>query len=321
MNSKNLILFLFILIITFSSKAQIVIDNNKVGIGNGMTTPVYSVDMLGTTRIKPSTSSNSYILVTPQSPYGWVFNPNDTCTGRIGSNHRLLFMTAHYIYATNIQYSSDKNLKRNIFTLFDALPIIKKLRPVSFDYNLDYSDVANVNVRNKILTSSKDRLGFIAQEVRKILPQSVTAKLSDSTLCIRMIDFVPLLVKGMQEQSIRIDSLTSEINELKASRNIFKSARLVDVDKNLQPLARLYQNNITPYTEQITINCFIPDGGSDACILIFDMKGKLVKTVNVTGQDKTSVIVPGAVLSPGMYTYSLLINNKEVDSKRMILSN
>ncbi len=223
------------------------------------------------------------------------------------------------MYAENIEDTSDKNLKKNISTLFDALPVIRKLRPVSFDYNFDYSGVKNIKVRNKLQTDDKNRLGFIAQEVQEILPQSVSTKEPDSTLCLRMMDFVPLLVKGMQEQTGYIDSLILVVNELKASQAKTKRAQLKDAGDNSQLLPRLYQNDIGIYTNQTIINCFIPVNSNEAYIRICDMQGTIVKACSIIGRDQTSVAVPGAELLPGMYTYSLMIDNREIDSKRMIL--
>ncbi len=58
-----------ILFVTINnSEAQIVVTGDgsstpyKVGLGNGMTTPGYAIDILGTTRIRPSSGGNYMII-------------------------------------------------------------------------------------------------------------------------------------------------------------------------------------------------------------------------------------------------------------------
>jgi hypothetical protein len=278
------------------------------------------VDIYGNTNIHPTTSG-VYVSISAQSPWGWSMNPSTANMGYLGLSNCLYAVSAKYIYGTNILYSSDQNLKKNIRNLDKALPVIKKLRPVSFDYNHDYSKTENEKLRTSLQNDDKDHLGFIAQEIQKILPQSVKVNDADSTLCIRMIDFIPILVKGMQEQTVRIDSLKSVIDELKASKNMLKSATITGTDNTLNSTAILYQNNPNPFTEKTTINCFIPENSNDARLLIFDMQGTLVKTFEIPERNQTAITISGTELRPGMYIYSLVLDNKEIDSKRMILTN
>lgn len=82
----------------------------------------------------------------------------------------------------------------------------------------------------------------------------------------------------------------------------------------------LEQNSPNPFSENTTINCFIPANSINAELLFFDMQGNLVKTFNIPERLQTSLIIPSVELRPGIYIYSLVINNKEIDSKRMIIT-
>ena len=82
----------------------------------------------------------------------------------------------------------------------------------------------------------------------------------------------------------------------------------------------LEQNNPNPFNEKTTINCFIPAYSIDARILVFDMQGTLVKTTVLSGRNQTEITFSGAELKAGMYIYSLVVDGKEIDSKRMILT-
>jgi hypothetical protein len=50
------------------------------------------------------------------------------------------------------------------------------------------------------------------------------------------------------------------------------------------------------------------------------MSGSPVKTISIIQKGKGSIIINGAELNPGMYLYTLIADGKEVDTKRMILT-
>ena len=78
-----------------------------------------------------------------------------------------------------------------------------KLQPRRFDWiNGDGENIA----------------GFIAQEVETVLPDLVSDFKYDEGVtkkAVKMGDMLPTLVKAIQEQQAIIESLTSEVNQLK----------------------------------------------------------------------------------------------------------
>ena len=81
----------------------------------------------------------------------------------------------------------------------------------------------------------------------------------------------------------------------------------------------LYQNTPNPFKEKTVIRFNLAENVKNAFIYIFDMQGTLQKQIAVT-PSMQSIIINGYELSPGMYIYSLIVNGKEIDTKRMILS-
>lgn len=81
----------------------------------------------------------------------------------------------------------------------------------------------------------------------------------------------------------------------------------------------LYQNNPNPYTQRTTIKFRIPQNCNNAYIYIYDMRGVMLKQIEISAE-LGYVTIESSELAPGMYIYSLIVNNKEVDTKRMILS-
>ena len=112
-------------------------------------------------------------------------------------------------YSTTV---SDERLKDNVTTIENPLDKIKALRGVEYDWNGG-------------TRKGKHDLGLIAQEVEKVLPNIVhehempflNDDEEDETL-YKTVDYekmVAVLIEGMKEQQTQIDSLKSELTEIK----------------------------------------------------------------------------------------------------------
>ncbi len=85
---------------------------------------------------------------------------------------------------------------------------------------------------------------------------------------------------------------------------------------SLQVIA-LDQNVPNPFAEQTSIGYFIPEEAGAAKIMFFDLTGRILKTVEVQkGYGIMTVFAPS--LSTGTYSYSLLIDGKAVETKKMV---
>ena len=95
---------------------------------------------------------------------------------------------------------SDARYKQNVNTLtMDATGTIQQLNPVSFEF---------ISPDNKSMQG--EQLGFIAQEIGEIIPQSVWTKDNEErTMMLKPETVIPVLVKAVQE-------LKQELNEVKA---------------------------------------------------------------------------------------------------------
>jgi hypothetical protein len=104
--------------------------------------------------------------------------------------------------AGSLSAMCDETLKENIVPTEYGLKEILKLNAVEFDYI------------HPQVNDGKKHIGFVAQEVQKIVPESVSNEtLSDKDyLKINYAELVPVLVKGMQEQQKQINHLTSLIS-------------------------------------------------------------------------------------------------------------
>jgi hypothetical protein len=95
---------------------------------------------------------------------------------------------------------SDVRMKTNIRLLSYGLREVMNLQPVSFNW------------KDPGLTENK--IGFIAQDVRKIIPEVVVGDESKETIGMSYAELVPVLVNAIKEQQQQIEELNKRIKAL-----------------------------------------------------------------------------------------------------------
>ncbi len=230
--------------------------------------------------------------------------------------------------------TSDGRFKFNVKEEISGIDFIKKLRPVSYQFNTrsfdefltqnmkedekrEYMKNIDYSVSTKVIHS-----GFIAQEVEKAAkecgfvtdivhsPQDMNDNYSISYSAM----VVPI-VKAIQEQQKLIEAQQTTIDELK------KQLETTGINKGNEVLAqvKLYQNNPNPFSKETVIRFNLPREVSNAYIAVYDLSGKQLMTLPVSrGAD--SVTINAAKLGAGMYIYSIIADNNLVDSKRMVIT-
>lgn len=121
------------------------------------------------------------------------------------------------VKAPTFSTSSDKRLKINIIPVNQAMETIMKLNPVHYNKKSTLSS-SDYNMEEN---------GFVAQEIRKVMPFIVSETLDkDKLLSVNYTSIIPLLTKGIQEQEKRIkiqqtkiDKQQKEIDDLKSIFN------------------------------------------------------------------------------------------------------
>ena len=115
------------------------------------------------------------------------------------------------IIANSIAGSSDLRFKTNVRSITSPLEKVKSLRGVYF--NWDQKSFPDKNF------SDKTELGFIAQEVEKVLPEVVSKdKTPEEYRSVKYDKVVALLVEAIKEQQKQIDSLKSQVKKLKRKK-------------------------------------------------------------------------------------------------------
>ncbi len=116
------------------------------------------------------------------------------------------------IIANSIAGSSDARFKTNVSEIANPLEKVLQLRGVNFDWNQSQFPERTF--------SSKRALGFIAQEVEKVLPEVVeTEKSADGYKAVQYDKVVALLVEAIKEQQKQINRLQKQVKQLKKKSN------------------------------------------------------------------------------------------------------
>lgn len=210
--------------------------------------------------------------------------------------------------------SSDFNLKKNINKYTNALEVVNKLEPVTFYWKNENIDTIC-------------HYGFIAQDLEKIFGNSIVVKnINTGTLGVRYSELISILAQSIKEQQVILNDqqkLISDQNrklellELKITTN----STIVKNTENylLNKVPMLFQNNPNPFDKKTFIDYFIPDGSTQASIVVSDIQGKIIYSsiINTIGMGR--VTLEDEKLDQGTYLYSLYVNGKIIDTKQMIV--
>ena len=328
--------------LSFGAMAQIQINSSgQVGVA---TTPSssYNLKVGGSSYFSGSSyfdaNSSFYYPVVISGPP--ATSPFLVVSGSTGSAPNVLISgttTGSYIFTINgsalasggVWQSSDSKLKKNISPLDGKLMLSKIMNIDGKKYefkNKDelkevYSKLSGDTLSKMIPQLPKgEQYGFIAQELEKDFPELVE---TDSITKLKAINYegmIPVLLQVVKEQQIQLAQLQQQISQIAGTSGL-KSANLATgVNNPGGPQAKLDQNVPNPFNRETKIGCSVPESSNSAVLYIYNMNGTQLQQYAINSKGKQTVTISGNSLEPGMYLYSLLVDDKEVDTKRMILT-
>lgn len=163
---------------------------------------------------------------------------------------------------------------------------------------------------------SKLHYALSAEQLEAVYPDLVYV-MEDGTKGINYMEMIPLLVQAIGELSAEVEAL--EAGSGRQQRSMAKAVAGIDSGEALSGPG-LGQNTPNPFVSTTEIGLTIPDGAHDATLCIYDMTGKQLRQLPVAERGKTSVVLTGEGLASGMYLYSLIIDGKLIDTKRMVFA-
>lgn len=246
------------------------------------------------------------------------------------------------IYSSEgFQTTSDRNLKKDIQEFGDGMSIINKLKPQNYEFKND--------AKYASLHLPKGRhYGLLAQDLEQVLPNLVSEaphelktvkpvtllkptadgrparviaepkepKESINIKAVNYLELIPIMVKAMQEQDAtikkqdaKIEELTQLVNKLSQNTSASGSVKLNS--------AFLGQNTPNPNRTGTRISYNIPTD-SRAELVVNNANGQKIKQIQLS---KSGLIdLDTSTLSAGTYFYTLFVNGKSIDTKKMIVN-
>lgn len=235
--------------------------------------------------------------------------------------------------------TSDAREKKNVKELDYGLETLMQMKPVSFEWKED-----NANMGTK--------LGFVAQDLLELVPEVVVTEtpvenretgeityVEAERMGVFYDDLIPVLTKAIQEQQGTIEELTEANEKLQDQlENVLDRMEMFEQDlqtccfssqtgnevgtnNNATENAELGQNIPNPFSESTIIRYYLPDGTTNAIIRITDMEGSPVQDLQVGAQrGANQVEFQTQGLASGTYLYSLFVDGKFVDTKKMMIA-
>ncbi|RAJ08703.1 putative secreted protein (Por secretion system target) [Chitinophaga skermanii] len=236
-----------------------------------------------------------------------------------GSGDQVVFYdsdnsTFNSIQVQNVYNYSDRNAKANILPLNTSLDKLLSLNPVSYNWKGNGGN----NLRKAKDGNDMKDVGFIAQEVEQVLPEAVIVDENGNRL-LNYTAIVSLLTKSVQELAVQVDSMKKEIETLRAEKATKGAQTFVSL-KDKTNGAALMQNSPNPFNNQAKISYDVPKITIGAMICVYDLQGKLLAQRNIPAAGKGEVTIGSSELTAGIYMYSLIVDNKIVDTKRMVIT-
>ena len=213
-------------------------------------------------------------------------------------------------------HSSDARLKDNVQPLENSMDLISKLNGVSYNWK-----------NNKEVGR---QLGFIAQDVQKVIPEVVVGKEGDlekgETLGMVYQNLVPVLVEAMKSMNAKQEKLEKENAELKERLNKLEGGKPIVVTEESTQTAVLDQDMLfnatpNPTNDMTTINYYLTRPYPNAYINVSNTEGKVIQTIKlISKKGNGSIQISFGNLSAGIYLYTLVAGETQVDTKKIELA-
>jgi len=235
-------------------------------------------------------SANSSIL---QHDYSVSNLRNSNITNLIGN-----LQPTTYLYKTNRPLESDAiNKYQQNTNEGDSVKICEDEVPLSY-------------IEKQIYI--KHHYGLSADQLEEVFPDLVYEN-EDGTKSINYVEMVPILVQAINELSAKVTALEGNNG---AARKV--ATNVDGVGESVQVLS-LGQNRPNPFGTTTDIEVTVPENVQSAFVYVYDLQGKEVQQVDITGRGKQTVQLNAAELTDGMYLYSLIADGLVVETRRMIV--
>ena len=250
--------------------------------------------------------------------------------------------------ADRFYLSSEDRNKSSVKKINNALSKIKRLNSVSYRYTpVEINNVPIVPVDEKELSDKekKDmqfaesvrkarekgeaRYGFMTSEVAKVFPELVLTD-DDGNQYVDYVELIPVMVSAIQELSEKNNNGNGNNghgngnghgNNGHGNGNGHGHGDETEPeDASVMDYAVLYQAKVYRYSDDVTIEYYLPKEVKVSEIHFMDLTGSLIVSYQVYDRGEGKLVLKGETLKPGMYLYSLVTDNEIIETKKLMLT-
>lgn len=334
---KNCLLILLSMLASLVYAQMQLNGSGNLGIGTIPST-THKLNLLGNSQLNGVSTMNGYLRLngaSSQSGATFHLTANNAYPGLIlsaGSSFScsLMLVVNGDAHISGTWSNSDSLLKKNITTLDGDLMLSKVMNLSGSTYEFkSYSELAGMSRFESM--SDRDqklrlpeglRYGFIAQDLEKEFPYLIKTDAETSLKAINYDGMIPILLECIKAQQVRITKLEERLNNTE-STTPNKSSKQQSDSQSLATITdqnKLFQNSPNPFNASTEIRYYLEESVQQGMIYLFNMQGTLLRTVKLSDRGYGEITVNASEFKPGMYIYSLVTDGKEVDTKRMILT-
>ena len=227
---------------------------------------------------------------------------------------------------------SDQNLKTNVESFNTGL---EALRQINF-YEYEYNGLANT-------VTGKKQVGIMAQEIQKVLPNTVTAlsqkhhvnSKTPSTLhafnpnelfyvSLNSIKELDQKTQVLEQKTTELIHMNQQIKELSVELDELK--KLLGLqnpqsrESSLETMGHLKPCVPNPTHGPVVISYELASSAQTAQIRLYNVEGQLVHSFDIEKMQDGQIEWDAQKLSKGIYTYVLFVNQQKIDSKKLIVN-
>lgn len=173
---------------------------------------------------------------------------------------------------------------------------------------------------NKVKTDKYIReYGFIAQEVKELFPELVDEN-AEGILSINYTGLIPVLVEAIKDLQERVEKLEQSNNHgISLKRGVSSDYSDNTTRKIVDDSEYLSQNVPNPVDGSTEISYQLPEGTTQASIVVCSIGGAVVKTMPLNVSEKSGhITLYAADLAKGINFYRLMVNGAVLSSKKLI---
>lgn len=239
------------------------------------------------------------------------------------------------VSATAFNMISDRRLKQNTTEFKYGLNEVLKLKPIYFQYNGKAG-----------ITDESTHIGLFAQDLREVVPELVnefkyqevdvindlagevseTGKeetyysIKDNEVKYLLINAIKDQQQLIEDKDARITELEEKLAALEDKVNDIVNQYDVNLGGGLSD-AGLGQNIPNPFNGETQIAYNIPENAKSSQMNVYDMNGRLLKTISISHTGKGNLNLQASDIPAGTYSYQLVVDNQLIGTKKMVKSN